>query len=414
MTDVTLPTYDDHLLPRNSSALERVLAAAGARMTRLPVDIDLLKRPAEVPSAFLPHLAFELSVDIWASNWNETTKRTATARAIPLQMKKGTAYCLREYARYTDCSVLKIERPPSKIFSGKTLTKDEREAWLATLPQVRVWLHRDAINSPRHKTFIGSAKTGHLRSNRFCLRWTAPTPSTALKRLGRKARWIVSGVETDVRVTQEGTIFLLHVPSLARKSVFCNRVVHKGKFFAPTTAPKRLYRVTPKRGLPWRSPLTPAKNAVVSEPERIKVSGLRRHSVFCNTSLGGYFAPSTAPERIYDRFPIYEAGLARLRNAVQFMGTGRFGIPLHTAQVTISIPSKTNPRRAGTGIIGRKTRFWMPHDPTRVREARLAIQASKRLSDRILLRMGPRPAFVAGSTPVLAAIDQVIVGRPNF
>lgn len=249
---MTLPAYEDHLLPRNSSALERVLSASGARMQSLPVDIDLLKRPLDVPVQFLPHLAFELSVDVWKKRWSATRQRAVTAAALILQAKKGTAYCLREYARYADAEVIKIERPPMRVFSGKSLTKAEREAWLAGLPQIRLWRIAEIGTAGAHKAFLGGRSSLRLRSPRFCFGWPAPTPSTALSRLKARARWVVNGVETDIRISNVGTVFRLHMPGLAGLRVFCNRPVAE-RFYIPSDARFRLVTVAPAARLPWRS-----------------------------------------------------------------------------------------------------------------------------------------------------------------
>jgi hypothetical protein len=408
---VALPVYEDHLLPRNSSALERVLSSAGARMQTLPVDIDLLKRPLDVPAQFLPHLAFELSVDVWKKRWSETRQRAVTAAALILQTKKGTAYCLREYARYADAEVIKIERPPMRVFSGKSLTKAEREAWLATLPQIRLWRISEVGAAGAHKAFLGGRSSLRLRSPRFCFGWPAPTPSTALLRLKARARWVVNGVETDIRVSNVGTAFRLHMPGLAGLRVFCDRPV-AGRFYIPSDARFRLVTVAPAARLPWRSAVTPSLQAVTSEPERVVVPGARGHSVYCGMPAGAFFVPSSASLRIYNRFAVYDGRSPARRAAVQFMGVGRYGFPLHTAHVSISIPGKRNPLAAGDGIAGFRRRYWIPHDPARLAEARIAVAASKRLSDRIKFRIGPVRRFVASGKPILAGIDRLIVGRP--
>ncbi|MBM3526839.1 MAG: phage tail protein I [Alphaproteobacteria bacterium] len=57
----------------------------------MPVPIDLLKRPLEVPESFLPALAFELSVDVWKPGWSLTRRRAITSSSVLLHRKKGTA-----------------------------------------------------------------------------------------------------------------------------------------------------------------------------------------------------------------------------------------------------------------------------------------------------------------------------------
>src|SRR5262249_1712238 len=150
-------------------------------------------------------------------------KRVVISRSLALHRKKGTAYALREYARYVDAEITEIIKPPQKIFCGPALTKAQREAWLATLPQVRVWRIQESGIAPRRKTFCGGSSSLRQHDGRFCLGGGAPTPSTALSRLRRRARWVVNGVETDITVTEFGSYFQLHMPAAAGVRFFANR-----------------------------------------------------------------------------------------------------------------------------------------------------------------------------------------------
>ena len=105
--------------------------------------------------------------------------------------------------------VKKITAPPQRVYSGKSLTREEREAWLALMPQVRVWRVFERSFAGLGKLFYGGRGTGRLRSHRFCgggenadLVTRAATPSTALERLHRRARYIVRGEETDITVVE--------------------------------------------------------------------------------------------------------------------------------------------------------------------------------------------------------------------
>lgn len=402
---MALPQYSDHLLPRNSTALERVLSAAGARMTGLPVQIDLLKRPFDCPTQFLPHLGFELSVDVWENSWTEMRKRTAISRAIPLQQKKGTGYTLREYVRYADAEVIKIERPPQGVFAGKSLTKEEREAWLETLPQIRLWSIRDTVNAPSRKMFINSNNSRRMHSARFCLSWGCLVPSSALVRHGRRARWVVGGVETDTRVSNDGSIEQLHIPSVAGLSAFCGRPM-LGRYLTVSTSSRRLVTIQPAQSLPWRSAVTPSMQAITAEPERVKVGGTRGLQLFCGMPMRGFLVKTTAPMRIYDRYAVYDGSVPAHRAATMFMNHGRFGWPAHYARVYLSVPSQRSGFAFGLGINMPK-KFLVPHNPEPLAKAMRAIRASKRLSDRIDLVIGPIHKFVAGKT-FIAGVDSYI------
>src|SRR5262245_39351922 len=149
-----------------------------------------------------------------------------------------------------------------------------------------------------------------------------------------------------------------------------------------------------------------------------KVAGTRGRSVFSSSQGGensvtgvGYYVPSTAKHRIFDRYAVVDGTKLLRRPAFRFTGVGRYGFPAHTARLRVSIPGKKSPWAAGSGIMLPKLRFYIPHDGTRVENVRRAIQSAKRLSDKVLLDIGPKPRFVAGQ-PFIAGVDQLIVGRP--
>ena len=172
--------------------------------------------------------------------------------------KKGTAYTLREYPRYADGRVLKIERPPMRVFSGASLTKNQRESWLASLPQIRLWRVREqGVAGPR-KAFLGGQSKIRQRSAHFFLTGMAATPSVALQHLQRRARWVIDGNETDTRVSNEGSTFRLHIKGAAGLKVFSRRPIGR-RYFVVSDAWKRVVTVAPKAQLPWRSALVPRR-----------------------------------------------------------------------------------------------------------------------------------------------------------
>lgn len=408
------PSYPEHLQPRNATMLVKTLASAGKRMDAIPVEIDKLKDPLAIPRQFLPHIAFEYSTDVWsAKRWPEQRRRAVADAAILLHRLKGTAYALKEYARYADAKVISIEKPPMGVFSGPSLTVAQREAWLANLPQIRLWAFREATTAPQWKAFLGSNKVGHLRSVMFCLGGPAPTPSTAITRLGRRAKWVVGGSETDTTVANVGSNYQLRLSGKAGDRVFSGDPSGAAEYFIPSDAWKRLVSIAPKARLPWRSAVTPSLQAVTSEPERVVVPGTAGNSVFCDEPCGmGFFVPTSAPMRIYERYPVLGPDTTPRRPTCQFMGEGRYGFPAHTAHVRVSLPGKRSEVAAGEGITALRKRYWIPHDPQPLIDLCLAASAAKRLSDKVGLRLGPERRFIAGGKPFIAGTDSYIVGRP--
>lgn len=414
---MTVPTYREHLLPRNASWLMRALAAAGTRFETIPAPIDLLKEPLRVPVQFLPHLAFEYSVDIWSPRWDETRRRAVAEAAIPLHRRKGTAHVVKEYVRYADGEVLGITSPPEGVFSGPEITPAEREAWLHSLPQIRLWRVQESDTAPIDEDFIGCDRPGAMRDASFCLGAGFPFPVTAMERLGRRSRWVVGGVETDTRVSNVGTAYRIHLKADANDGVFCDEC-NDEFFFVPADAWERLVTIAPRAaGLGPRMAVTPSLEAVKSEPERVveSVTDPDWPGVFCDEPFADdrFLIDGDAWLRIYERYPVYEPSNPTHPPACQIMDEGHYDWPAHVAHIDVSIPSTMAIDEAGEGIAEEGgPHFWLPHDETRVLEVCRAVEAAKRLSDKTLLRIGPRKRFIAGGPPMLAGSGYLPAGGP--
>ena len=84
-----------HLLPGNSTPLERQAAQALAQIQRVPIPLRQLCNPNTCPVKLLPYLAWAFSVDRWDSNWTEATKRAAIRSSRYIHAHKGTIGALR-------------------------------------------------------------------------------------------------------------------------------------------------------------------------------------------------------------------------------------------------------------------------------------------------------------------------------
>jgi len=417
---VTDTNLGSRLLYRTSTGLEKALADVdGDRITDTAAElIQAIWDPWACPLRLLPYLAWAVGVEYWNDDWSETTKRAWVAYQLEFKSTRGTRRALEMAVDYAgrDVSrwgyeVIKVTTRPQKVFSGPSLTREQRQAWLAQLPQVRVWRINEQGTATPYKSFYGGRVANRLRSRRFCIAGAAPVPSDAVTRLNRRARWIEHGVETDIRVSDFGSYFQLHKAGVENGSVFSGRPFGLGRHYLPSTADDRLITIEPKAAMPWRSANTPSLQAVTSEPERVTISGTRGRSVFCDTPLANFFVPTTAPYRIYQRYAVLDATVRELRRPpTQFMGVGRYGFPAFTAWANVEVRGTLNAKAAGFGFMQPRARFFIPHDSTAIDQVKLAAQGSKALRDKILLRTGPEPKFLAGEKPVLAEIDTMPAG----
>ena len=394
------------LLPTNRTAWENALSLTSAE--HRDIDADAIRRafdPWTCPEGLLPWLAYQFSVDFWIDTWSVSKKRQVIARSVELQFKKGTLAGIEEFIALADAKLLGVTVAPAKVFSGPSLTREQREAWLSRMPQLRVWTIAEP-GTAGLKLFSGGYSHPSFVDGRF------NQPSDALTRLRRRARYVVDGIETDSTVEENGTTFRVRIKSQSRTKVFSDRVA-PGHYFQPSDAAQRLVTIGPRITTPgWRSPVGPSLETVSAEPELIVETGTDRRQVFSGKpTRKRWFQPSQAFRHVFYRYAVFDGSTVTRRTPVQFNGVGRFGFPPHAALLRLSVPGFRSAYAARDGVFVPGSRFWVPHDRARTEQVRRAIRVSMRLSDRILLQFGQRPRFIAGQ-PFFAGREAYILGRP--
>ena len=83
------------LLPPNASELERKITQVGKAAFDLP-SIRVTKDIDDVPSQFLPFIAWQKSVDYWDENWQEALKRKVIKESRDLHRLKGTPAAIKK------------------------------------------------------------------------------------------------------------------------------------------------------------------------------------------------------------------------------------------------------------------------------------------------------------------------------
>lgn len=96
---------------------------------------------SHAPEAWLDWLFYALGAeDYLAGDFNTTQKRTILSRLFEMYRSKGTVKGLKlHWEILTGRELLRAEQPPSKSFNSTSLTVDERKAWEANHPEIRVY-----------------------------------------------------------------------------------------------------------------------------------------------------------------------------------------------------------------------------------------------------------------------------------
>jgi hypothetical protein len=379
-----------HILPPSATEYERTLADQVNRLLDLNIPIRELWNPWTCPADMLPYLAWALSVDIWDSFWDDTKKRVVIANAIKHHRIKGTLAAIETYLGLIGSTVIKATTPPAKIFSGPSLTREQREKWLEGLPQVRVWQQYETSVSGK-RIFSGGQKYSSFFNRKF------PEPNDAMYRLRRRARWIVNGVETDSKVELLDGFFRVYRTAVLKYSTICNQTPRGRHFMVPSRAMSRIATIEPISVSPWRTPVGNRLEPVSTEPEIVAQTGTEGHAVYSHRPFGNrYYVPSMAKFRLYERYAVYDGSAATKRPSIQFMGVGRYGIHGHTAELKVQMRTNWPRWKAAQGILVPKTKFWLPHDSALMEKNRFAVVAAKKKSDTVLLDTNTAAGFIAG------------------
>jgi phage tail P2-like protein len=192
------------LLPNNSTALELSIEAG----FRLQFD-DLsqyaerprtLWDPYTCPASELPLLAWALSVDVYEDWWPESRKRHVVAESRQYHSTKTTDAGIRTALGYRDATLVRVNKPRQGFFADVAVSQSDEAAWLAGLPEIRIYDPAPVRLSRRPWGFAGV--------NLF---------ARGDARLSRTAVLIKDGVETQLRVvplgdpTQQGERIVLPV-----------------------------------------------------------------------------------------------------------------------------------------------------------------------------------------------------------
>jgi phage tail-like protein len=379
------------LLPPASTPVERAIEQVMARIGAVPVPLADVGNPLRTPEAVLPFLAWGLSADLWDQAWPLEKRRNVAARSVELHRLKGTAAGLRAHVRIAGGEVTQIVAPPQGMFLSGTLSKAAMDAWLRTMPQIRVYFARER-GSGAGLSFIGRAFLGH-----GFLRFDAGRGL-----YGRAARLWDGGSEvrlrqvdlTSARQERAGVrVERVSLPGDGRGAAFLGRSALGAAFFGAGVRQARVatwrqdvrYEHTVS-ALSLRSVATGLAPVDVRS-ERISDRGNAGPVLFAGRIIGRTFlGRDDAKWMMYDRIVLHDPARAAPRVAAwSFLGAARLGLAPFTAKSVIDL-RQGSPGRAlffGSGFVG--FGLFRAEDGRRQRDVARSVIVSKAVRDRHLV-----------------------------
>ena len=436
-----LTTYP-HLLPKTSTPYEMALAGPTGRLTDIPVPLRDLWRWDTCPEEHLPWLAWAMSVDLWNEAWPVEKKRNLIRESFELHRHKGTLHTISRYLDYADAPLRRAIVPPDKAFPGRSMTTEERAAWLARFPQIRIFQYRDRGEATfgafctgafkLEKSFLGAGPshappaTGTATAGTFF-----PYKTDAWERYGRRAflwdkgqhylatgiemqlRWLERTRQENVETVYDGEQIL--IPGSQVQSLFCGAMA-KGnqnklngrRFCINSTARSRIVTTYLRReqrtleDVLIPNTTRPSLDTIQAFPEQVAERGTsqRGQSIFCGmpgrwldletkqrkvvkSFMQGFLPETTAPLRLYDRLHLHDQNrLPEQRPVSTHMGQFRLGMPAYHAQLTVEIKGERSRFQLGQYMTG----HLMASDQAPLKLARTAVVRGKAWRDKGLLK----------------------------
>jgi phage tail P2-like protein len=405
------------LLPANQSTIEGALvhALANSETARTEAAVDLLQtlqRPMEIPSQYLPWLAWDRDVAIWPDWMDESTKRALVRDSRVLHRRAGTVAGLRALARYAGGSLLRVDTPRTRTFCGQSLTLEEREAFLARYPQLRMYRYRN--NGIRrgamfHRLYCGADGEAGSRSADI------PLDNGAKQRFGERA-WLFeprngseqqlvtwSEMITDVERTSR-TVRRVAVPSVAGRVSFVGRTMPS--YTVVSNAVTRIYSmqvddsyVEPTVTL-RRTVINPGLDPITPVWRGLAIAGVRR-GWHCGQWVGMHSVDSTAGDRLGRYQPLFDPGRTITnRGAMLFVGPQRLRFPPFTAEIKCQISGRRPHQALSQFVRG----YCVSMPKSRLRTLQKALSAGIAARDQSLLNTRASRPLTAKQTLLAGAV----------
>lgn len=366
------------LLPPNASSFERAVDTAGAARLALPSSLAGASwNPDTCPAALLGYLAYQLSLDLWDDSWPETKKRQLCRDALRLHRLKTTLAGIRAHVAIADADLVKVVRPPSKLFATAGMTADQRESWLQSLRQIRLYPY-DLRPIGSRRLFLSTSR----RTSWFVRAY--PRPSRGIELSSTRATLWDGGAEQEIGITYPAAGSMRLVIPRVTPRPFLGHATYLGRLFATTSEGAKGVVTLDVSGDIAGWAVAAGLNPVSVEPTRVaspRVAPAARG--FFGNRRGRWTLATAAPRLVYDRVCLADpTRIGARRGGRVFMGHARLGYRPYRAELLVRVPMRRNPWRAarfaGSG-------FLAGADTSAVTRALRAVSVSKAARDTILV-----------------------------
>lgn len=381
MTESILP-------PRNRTPVKVALdTVADARIGFAP-PIRAVKSDKDAPADYLAPLAWEWGIDIWDKDWSDAKKRDVIAQSFELHRLKGTEAGLRAYLALVGADLQQVITHKHKAFASRAISKEQRDAWLARMPQIRVYLVSET-GTKGADAFCGSAFAGHAFARL----------DRAEAIYGRKAVLREpDGTETSLRrsrveeITETRTAVeydRVYIPGDSGPAAFVGRFVGRS-FASRTLKPAKVVtyaldrQYVSARSELHLSTVSPGLDPIDVKYERISDRGTAGPGLFANRAGRGFAVADRGEWMLYDRVYLFDKTVdTPWIRAHSFAGHSRIGRAPYNAEVLAVAITPKRRRQAHVGHFFAGRAFTSAENRSKLFATYEAARAAKALRDRV-------------------------------
>jgi len=389
------------LIYRAATGLEKALADVdGERLTALYAEaVTDVWDPWAISAENLPILAWAMQARLWDDDWAEHTKREWTANQWRFQALRGTQagveMALNTMGRdFTGgYNLLEVLAPPQGFFASPSLTKDEWDAWIRLMPELRIQLAH-GVGKSLSEFFAGDGVVEKYAAGRddgpalYGRRAVLRRPGQPDQPLGM--------VEWRTRVEGRESIDYerVSVPGLAGVAFVAGEdPVSEERFVDADELAPRIYsfqldgsydHVTSELHL---STVAPGLDPMNVQFERVSDVGEAGPFFYVNDHSDDGFANNgrEAGEMLADRVYLLDPAVAvPLTDGISFVGLDRVGFPPYHAELMVDLITREPWPSWFAGETAAAESFAAPDNLKDFDRAMRAIVAGKAFRDRVL------------------------------
>jgi len=391
------------LLVQPSIRDDRGLAmdAAMARLGRLDLSTLLVYAIRHVTPTALPHLVDQFhmtGLEGWDTVSTDPERRALVLGSIAYHRLKGTLAGLRLGGGRVGLSIVRAITPPAKVYMAPTLTRAERDAFLARYPQLRLYRYRIRSVRLAQGWYSGSAFVGAANY---------PTVTDAQLRMGwRSFLWQVGGAEAPIttlvreiaRERADAELFVnIRRPGSAGFGFYPGRLIPHA-YYVTQDASGRLYNVTLSSPYTDFDELLHQRTAPPGlDPINIRYTQVAqrwiRHGAMLGAWLSGHLVDNGARDRLYRRFWLFDPAVpVPRRGRSTHVGAMKLGMPAYTAELRTSQPGQRSPRIVGAFGCG----YWAPASTSRLERGAAALRLAVAVRDKVWIDTHDRQTLTCG------------------